>query len=60
MKRFLNIVNEETKNLTKTEQEEVLKKLFEIYPNLKKEIKKEKGNERRFFRVRKQTTTSDV
>jgi hypothetical protein len=36
MNRFLNILNEEMKNLTKTEQEEVLKQLLEIYPNLKK------------------------
>ena len=60
MNRFLNILNEETKNLTKPEQKEVLNRLFEIYPNLEKEIKKEKGNERRVFGIRKQTTTPDV
>nr|DAH30501.1 MAG TPA: hypothetical protein [Caudoviricetes sp.] len=36
MNRFLNILNEETKNLTKAEQKEVLNRLFEIYPNLKR------------------------
>lgn len=35
MQRFFEILSDELKGLTTNEQEEVLKRLLEIYPNLR-------------------------
>lgn len=56
MQRFFEILSDELKGLTTNEQEEVLKRLLEIYPKLKRRT----GNERRFLRLRKQATTPNA
>ena len=56
MQRFFEILSDELKGLTTNEQEEVLKRLLEIYPNLKRRT----GNERRVLRLRKQATTPNA
>ncbi len=55
MQRFFRLL-EELRDLRPNEQEEVLKRLLEIYPNLKRRT----GNERRIYGLRKQATTPDV
>lgn len=56
MQRFFEMLTDELKGLTTNEQEEVLKRLLEIYPNLKRRT----GNERRIYGLRKQTTTPNA
>lgn len=56
MQRFFEILSDELKGLTTNEQEEVLKRLLEIYPKLKRRT----GNERRIYELRKQATTPNA
>lgn len=56
MQRFFEILGDELKGLNTNEQEEVLKRLLEIYPNLKRRT----GNERRVYGLRKQATTPNA
>ena len=56
MQRFFEMLDEELKGLTTNEQEEVLKRLLEIYPKLKRRT----GNERRIYGLRKQATTPNA